>query len=133
MTDIKFKCPECHGENVTTTAEESFMANTDEHYCHSVKSYDADAKANCIDCQWQGRRDQFVTGEIPRRDRKSRDEILKLADQFNAQPMCCNDDGDYNRLNCALRDADIIGMRTEKFLSFVEEIMRKMEADHNSL
>ena len=61
MSELKFKGPECMGEQVTTTAEESFMVNTDKHYCHSVKMYDADAKATCLECRWVGRRDQLIT------------------------------------------------------------------------
>ena len=54
--DEKLVCPECGSDQVTVTAEQSFMVNTDEHYCHSVKTHDPDAKARCLSCQWQGER-----------------------------------------------------------------------------
>lgn len=49
----------CYGEKVALTAEQMFMANTGEHYCHSVKTQDADAKATCLECRWEGRHDQL--------------------------------------------------------------------------
>ena len=52
-------CPECDSENVAVTAEQMFMVNTDDHYCHSVKTQDSDAKATCLDCGRVGRRDQL--------------------------------------------------------------------------
>ena len=54
------KCPECGSLKVATTAEQMFMVNTGEHYCHSVKAHDADSKATCLACRWTGRRDQLV-------------------------------------------------------------------------
>lgn len=56
-----FHCPECGSQEVTVTHEQMFMANTGDHYCHSVKTQDADAKATCLGCRWIGRRDQLVT------------------------------------------------------------------------
>ena len=56
-----YSCPECGSESVTLTAEQAFMANTGNHYCHSVKVQDDDAKANCLDCNWSGRHDQLKT------------------------------------------------------------------------
>lgn len=44
--DEKLACPVCDSEDVTVTAEQMFMANTGEHYCHSVKTHDDDAKAS---------------------------------------------------------------------------------------
>lgn len=55
-----YKCPECGSEEVTLTAEQSFMANTLEHYCHSVKVQDDNAKARCLECDWTGRHDQLT-------------------------------------------------------------------------
>lgn len=49
-------CPECGSEKVAVTAEQMFMANTGDHYCHSVKTQDSDAKADCLDCRWTGQR-----------------------------------------------------------------------------
>lgn len=54
------RCPECKSDRVTLTHEQTFMANTLEHYCHSVKVQDPDAKARCIECNWQGRHDQLI-------------------------------------------------------------------------
>lgn len=53
------KCPECGSQEVTVTHEQSFMVNTGEHYCHSVKTHDADSKSKCLECGWCGRRDQL--------------------------------------------------------------------------
>jgi Zn finger protein HypA/HybF involved in hydrogenase expression len=47
-------CPECESKQVTLTAEQKFMANTGEHYCHSVKIQDLEAQAYCLDCGWEG-------------------------------------------------------------------------------
>jgi hypothetical protein len=52
-------CPECDSHQVTVTAEQSFMVNTGEHYCHSVKTQDTDAKATCLECWWLGRNDEL--------------------------------------------------------------------------
>ena len=72
--EILWECPECSSLNVATTAEQMFMFNTGEHYCHSVKTFDNDAKATCLDCRWTGRRDQLevhnveVSGLPPTKD-----------------------------------------------------------------
>lgn len=55
------KCPECGSERVTVMAETSYMVNTGEHWCHSVKTHDSDAKAGCLDCNWQGQRANLTT------------------------------------------------------------------------
>ena len=60
MKDELFKCPQCGSLEVTVTHEQKFMVNSGEHYCHSVKTQDADSTATCLDCQWTGRRDQLV-------------------------------------------------------------------------
>ena len=52
-------CPECASSLVVVTAEQMFDANTGDHYCHSVKTQDPDAKAKCRICQWTGRRDEL--------------------------------------------------------------------------
>jgi hypothetical protein len=46
---------------VTVTEETTWMVNTGEHYCHSVKTQDPDAKTTCLTCGWDGRRDQLST------------------------------------------------------------------------
>lgn len=52
-------CPTCGSDKVTTTAEQMFMANTGDHYCHSMKAHDSDAKAACLECKWHGIRAQL--------------------------------------------------------------------------
>ncbi len=47
-------CPCCGSDEVAVTAEQMFMVNTGDHYCHSVKPQDADAKATCLSCRWEG-------------------------------------------------------------------------------
>ena len=49
-------CPHCESERVVVTDEHQFMVNTDEHYCHSVKTHDTDAKVTCLECWWEGTR-----------------------------------------------------------------------------
>jgi len=49
-----YTCPECESSNVVLIEEHSFMANTFEHYCFSVKVQDSDSKARCLDCEWTG-------------------------------------------------------------------------------
>ena len=53
-------CPECGSDEVTLTAEQTLMANTLEHYCHSVKTQDGNAKAGCLSCGRTGCRDQLT-------------------------------------------------------------------------
>lgn len=52
-------CPECSSEEVAVTAEQMFMVNSGDHYCHSVKTQDSDAKATCLSCRWTGKRHQL--------------------------------------------------------------------------
>ena len=54
------RCPECDSDNVALTAEQMFMANTHDHYCHSVKIHDDNAKATCLDCRWIGERKDLI-------------------------------------------------------------------------
>lgn len=49
-------CPNCDSDRVTVTEEQKFFVNTLEHWCHSVKAHDPNAKANCLDCGWEGER-----------------------------------------------------------------------------
>ena len=58
--DETLTCPECGSEQVAVTAEQMFMANTGDHYCHSVKTHDSNAKADCLACQWSGERKDLV-------------------------------------------------------------------------
>lgn len=57
---MTYQCPECGSDQVTLTHEQSFMANTLEHYCHSVKAQDPNSKSRCLDCDWAGRHDQLI-------------------------------------------------------------------------
>jgi hypothetical protein len=52
-------CPSCGGDRVVLYEETSYMANSGEHYCHSIKMQDPNAKASCLDCQWSGQHDQL--------------------------------------------------------------------------
>lgn len=56
-------CPECGSDAVAVTSEQMFMANTGEHFCHSVKAQDSDAKATCLTCRWEGLR-SGLRGEL---------------------------------------------------------------------
>ena len=58
------RCPECGTDMVIIREEHSVMANTFEHYCHSVKAHDPDAKARCLDCNWKGERKDLVAHGI---------------------------------------------------------------------
>lgn len=54
-------CPQCESTEVAATEETMWMINGGAHYCHSVKAHDSDAKATCLHCRWEGRRDQLKT------------------------------------------------------------------------
>lgn len=56
----KLRCPVCDSKKVTLQHVQTFMANTLEHYCHSVKVQDPDSKSMCLDCLWTGQHDQLV-------------------------------------------------------------------------
>ena len=58
-TEPVYVCPECGSPEVTVTAEQMFMVNTGDHYCHSVKTQDSNAQATCLECRWAGQRDQL--------------------------------------------------------------------------
>lgn len=55
-TEPTLVCPSCESDRVAVAAEDLWMANTMELYCHSVKPHDGDAKALCLDCRWEGMR-----------------------------------------------------------------------------
>lgn len=59
--DTLFTCPECQSSEIAVTEEQMFYINTGEHYCHSVKTHDSDAKASCLTCDWVGQRMQLTT------------------------------------------------------------------------
>ncbi len=58
--DNKLTCPMCGSEKVTVTHEQMFMANTGEHYCHSMKTHDSDSSSTCLDCNWGGVRGELI-------------------------------------------------------------------------
>lgn len=58
-----YTCPSCGSSEVTTEHHEKFMVNSGEHYCHSVKTHDADSPARCISCWWDGRRSDLIKAE----------------------------------------------------------------------
>ncbi len=60
MEDELLRCPNCGSNEVTVSHLQRFMANTGEHYCHAVKTQDADSESTCLECQWRGRRDELV-------------------------------------------------------------------------
>ena len=64
MTDKTLVCPTCGHTEVAVTEERMVMVNSGEHYCHSVKAHDDDAKASCLACEWKGRRDQLIEGDF---------------------------------------------------------------------
>jgi hypothetical protein len=53
-------CPQCGSEEVTVAHIQMFMANSGDHYCHSVKTQDPDSPATCNACAWIGRRDELT-------------------------------------------------------------------------
>lgn len=60
MADEKLTCPSCGTKKVVAYEETSFMVNTGEFYCHSVKAHDSDAKCRCLKCNWTGERRDLV-------------------------------------------------------------------------
>lgn len=56
MAENRLVCPHCGSDQVTVTAEQMFMVNSGDHYCHSVKTHDDCAKAECLSCEWEGKR-----------------------------------------------------------------------------
>jgi hypothetical protein len=54
-------CPECSSRDVTVCAEQAFMANTGDHYCHSVKTHDSDSRSFCTKCDWEGQRQDLIS------------------------------------------------------------------------
>jgi hypothetical protein len=63
-------CPNCGSDQVTAAHIQKFMVNTGEHWCHSVKTHDGDSPSGCLDCNWEGERDQLVRTEKPKKTKK---------------------------------------------------------------
>ena len=53
-------CPDCGSDRVTVQHVETFMVNTEEHYCHSAKTHDDDSESTCLDCFWKGCRGDLI-------------------------------------------------------------------------
>lgn len=49
-----YTCPKCGSTEVTLAHIQRFMANSGDHYCHSVKTQDPDSPAGCLGCDWSG-------------------------------------------------------------------------------
>lgn len=59
-----FVCPECECEDILVYSMTSWEINKDmEYFCESVKPYDSDAPARCIDCHWDGISSQLTVEE----------------------------------------------------------------------
>jgi|GEM_PF-2866043 len=52
-------CPNCTSEKVILAEVSSYMANTGDFFCHSIKTHDANSKATCLDCWWTGEHQQL--------------------------------------------------------------------------
>lgn len=60
-TQTTLTCPACGSSKVAVAAEELFMANGGEFYCHSLKTHDSDTRATCLTCDWEGKRMDLVS------------------------------------------------------------------------
>ena len=63
MSEPTYTCPECGSDRVTTAHIQTFMVNTGEHYCHSIKTNDSNSPARCIRCDWTGVRQNLVAAD----------------------------------------------------------------------
>lgn len=64
MTEPTLICPECGSDRVTTDHIQTFMVNTGEHFCHSVKTHDSNSPASCLACGWKGERKDLKEAAI---------------------------------------------------------------------
>ena len=53
-------CPECGSDEVTVSHLQRFMANSGDHYCHSVKTHDSNSQSTCLNCDWIGQRKDLI-------------------------------------------------------------------------
>ena len=63
MTDeeiFRFRCPSCGSSKILVYEETAWWLNTVEHWCHTIKMNDDDAKASCAECEWVGMRSDLV-------------------------------------------------------------------------
>lgn len=56
---MTYKCPKCDSEKLIVKEVTSYYFNTEEFFCHSVKSHDSDAVVECTVCWWEGTRADF--------------------------------------------------------------------------
>lgn len=56
-------CPSCNSTNVVSSYIQLFYVNTDEHYCHAMKAHDYNSPSKCLDCNWEGIREELLEGE----------------------------------------------------------------------
>lgn len=64
----QYFCPKCGSDRVTLAHIQQFMANTGEHYCHSVKTQDSDSPSLCLECYWDGQHSQLVRLDKPTKE-----------------------------------------------------------------
>ena len=60
MTEPIFICPECSCADVIVRAETAYKVNGGDFYCHSVKTQDDNARADCLACRWSGLRSNLA-------------------------------------------------------------------------
>ena len=60
QTEPLLTCPACGSDKVTVAHVQTFMVNTLEHYCHSMKTQDSDSPSRCLDCGWTGERQHLI-------------------------------------------------------------------------
>jgi hypothetical protein len=60
-----YRCPNCGSDNLLVYEQTSWVMNTGEFYCHSVKAHDSNAKVCCQDtsCMWVGERSEVMVSE----------------------------------------------------------------------
>lgn len=54
MNSIKYRCPECESDQVTCCDVQSYMSNTGDFFCHSHKTHDSGSPSTCLECWWEG-------------------------------------------------------------------------------
>lgn len=58
-----YYCPNCGSDQVYSSHIQGFMVNTQDHYCHLVKTHDDDSPSGCRDCHWKGQREELTVVE----------------------------------------------------------------------
>ena len=72
MTQAQLTCPVCSSTEVTTAHIQTFMVNTGDHYCHSMKTHDCNSPAFCTDCSWRGERQDLIKVVKPKMTKKGK-------------------------------------------------------------